>query len=122
MSRYRKPEDAYDALRRDQHGVFTREQARARGVSDGLIRAHLDGGRWRRLAPGIVVNHNGPVDDQSLTWWAFLGCGEGALISQESSWFMHGIVDKRPSDVHVHGCCVTADPLSDRGGGSPNSA
>jgi hypothetical protein len=101
MSRFPHPADSFEFLLLEQQGVFTHAQARECGVSRGLLRAHLDARRWQCVGRGIIVAHNGAIDDVTTMWTALLGCGPGALISHHSAGFLQQLVDTVPLEVHV---------------------
>ncbi|NMO92351.1 type IV toxin-antitoxin system AbiEi family antitoxin domain-containing protein [Actinomycetospora sp. TBRC 11914] len=42
-------------LLREQDGVVTRAQALAQGLTDDVIRAHIEAGRWQRLFTGVYA-------------------------------------------------------------------
>jgi hypothetical protein len=91
----------FDFLLIQQHGVFTRVQARTDGITMSAIRAQLDAHRWRRHGAGVLVAHNGELDTEAITCAALLACGSGALLSHDSAAFAQGLLDEPPSRVHV---------------------
>lgn len=55
-----------------QHGVATREQLKAAGISDAQLAADLAGNRWGRLNEHVIVTHNGPLTRRQQMWAAVL--------------------------------------------------
>jgi hypothetical protein len=91
----------FDALMAEQHGVCTVSQARSRGVTDSSIGAQLAAHRWQRTSDGVIVAHNGPLDDEAQQWSALLACGEGALLSHGTAAYLQGLVSEPPGRIHV---------------------
>lgn len=50
------PDQRVDAIARRQHGVFTRAQASAVGLTDNMIDARIASERWTKLAPGVYAH------------------------------------------------------------------
>jgi len=48
-------DEALEALARRQHGLITRRQARAAGLSDEAIRHRIETRRWIRVRPGLYA-------------------------------------------------------------------
>jgi very-short-patch-repair endonuclease len=86
---------------RRQHGVITRDQAVASGVTLGAIRRRLQAGKWRRLYPGVYVTFSGPVPRSAQLWAAVLRAGPGAMLSHETAAELAGLIDKPADVVHV---------------------
>jgi very-short-patch-repair endonuclease len=84
-----------------QHGVVTRGQALASGVTLGAIRRRLQAGKWRRLYPGVYVTFTGPVPRSALLWAAVLRAGPGAMLSHETAAELAGLLDQATDVVHV---------------------
>jgi hypothetical protein len=51
-----------------QHGVATRGQLQAVGLSRGQIQAQVDGGRWQALNEHVIVSHNEPLAWRQALW------------------------------------------------------
>lgn len=103
--------DEWQRLLRDQHGVVTRRQLLARGMTDHGIEAHLAAGRWQRLHDGVYVTYTGPPTPQARRVGALLACHGGAMLSHETAGEMHGFVRPDPQrPIHVtvrYGCSVS---------------
>lgn len=84
-----------------QHGVVTRQQALASGLTAGAIRARLRSGKWRRLAPGVYVTFTGPVPRPALLWAAVLASGRGAMLSHDTAAEVAGLADGHATSIHV---------------------
>ncbi|HMC70628.1 MAG TPA: type IV toxin-antitoxin system AbiEi family antitoxin domain-containing protein, partial [Mycobacteriales bacterium] len=69
-------------LDRRQHGVATREQVEAAGLTTSGLDAQLDAGRWRRVNAHVVLLHNGPLTRRAQMWAVLLSAqGPAALCS-----------------------------------------
>ncbi|GLZ49438.1 hypothetical protein Acsp06_56230 [Actinomycetospora sp. NBRC 106375] len=103
--------DDWQRLLRDQHGVVTRAQLRARGITDHAIQAQLDAERWQRLHDGVYVTYSGPPTPEARWTGALLACRSGAVLSHETAGELHGFVKpERGRPVHVtvrYGCSAT---------------
>src|SRR5688500_13712794 len=84
-----------------QHGVVTRGQALASGVTLGAIRRRIQAGKWRRLYPGVYVTFTGPVPRSARLWAAVLRAGPGAMLSHETAAELAGLLDQATDVVHV---------------------
>ncbi|MGX6448872.1 type IV toxin-antitoxin system AbiEi family antitoxin domain-containing protein [Patulibacter sp. S7RM1-6] len=83
-----------------QHGVVSREQLGACGLSRHAIRRRVEAGRLHRLHPTAfaVGSSSPPADGRRLA--AVLACGVGALLSHESAgahWGLEGCRDDEPA-------------------------
>ncbi|MGH8907458.1 MAG: type IV toxin-antitoxin system AbiEi family antitoxin domain-containing protein [Egibacteraceae bacterium] len=88
-------------LAEHQAGHFTTGQARAEGVSDQLLRHHLNAGRIERATRGIYRLTHFPAQRHEdlivVTLWA----GQDSAVSHETALVVHGIGDAMPSRIHV---------------------
>lgn len=89
------------ALLREQHGVITRQQALAAGLSSKAIRARLDGGRWQRLQTGVYATFSGEPPRPALLWAAVLRAGPEAVLSHQTAAELHGLLDVPAPLIHV---------------------
>jgi hypothetical protein len=51
-----------------QHGVATRQQLCAAGLTPAEVDAQVEGGRWRRLNDSVICTHNGPLTVDQARW------------------------------------------------------
>ena len=81
--------DLAAALGADQHGVFTRTQLRAAGISDRRERRALATGRWIAVVPEAYVIAGHPIGP----WQRALAAVavSGGDLSHESAASVHGI-------------------------------
>src|SRR4051795_12486025 len=63
-----------------QHGIATRQQLAAVGVSDAQLAAELAGRRWRRLNEHVIATHNGPLTRRQSMWAVVLSAPPPALL------------------------------------------
>ena len=83
-----------------QHGMLSRAQALAAGMTSDKIEAELAAGRWRRVMPGVYATFSGPLPRRSQLWAAVLRAGEGAVLSHETAAELVGLVE--PGEpIHV---------------------
>jgi len=95
------PRELEELIRR-QAGVVTRAQALAAGMTRHAVEARLDGGRWRRLHPGVYLVYTGPPARESLMWAAVLGVKPGAVLCYQTAAELHGLVEARKRGaVHI---------------------
>jgi hypothetical protein len=89
-----------DDLIRCQHGVVTRVQAIAGGLTGSQIEVRLSTGRWRRIFTGVYLTFNGPVPRRSLLWAVVLRAGSDAVLSHETAAELAGLGEPTPV-IHV---------------------
>ncbi|MGH8896309.1 MAG: type IV toxin-antitoxin system AbiEi family antitoxin domain-containing protein [Egibacteraceae bacterium] len=84
-----------------QVGYFTTAQANAEGVSDQLLRHHLQAGRIERAARGIYRLAHFPAQRYEDLVVVTLWTGQGSAVSHETALVVHGIGAAMPSRIHV---------------------
>jgi hypothetical protein len=84
-----------------QHGVLTRRQLLACGVTAAHLRAQLRAGRWQRLSRRVYATSNGELARPSQLWSAVLSAGYGAALSHITAAELVGLVDGVSAVVHV---------------------
>jgi len=84
-----------------QHGVVTRGQAIAGGLTPGAIRSRLRSGKWRRLFAGVYATFTGPLPRSAQLWAVVLASGRGAVLSHQSAAELAGLIDDPASEIHV---------------------
>lgn len=93
--------DQLDRLAAQQDGVVSRAQVLALGGSPGLVTRAVDSGRWRRLFPGVVATHSGPVPWIARAQAAALYAGRGAALSHAAAGHVLGFVRTAPRTIDV---------------------
>jgi very-short-patch-repair endonuclease len=86
---------------RRQHGVISRRQALAGGLSDEAVEAHLRACRWRTVFRGVYATFNGPLPRTSLLWAAVLRAGPGAVLSHETAAELLGLGPTGDGRIHI---------------------
>jgi very-short-patch-repair endonuclease len=88
----RTVEEVVGRIARRQHGVVTRKQLLAAGISKAEIRRRLEKKALLREHPGIYrVGHKAPsIEARYLA--AVLACGDGAVLSGEAAGYLWGLV------------------------------
>ncbi len=95
----RLDEDALLGRPAAQHGVISRAQAAACGMTPGTLRHRLrGGGPWRTLLPGVYLANTGTADRAQLDMAAPLHAGPGSVISGLAALSRHG-ARVPPTDV-----------------------
>jgi predicted transcriptional regulator of viral defense system len=92
------------ALARRQHGVVSRRQLVAGGLSVRTIERRVEAGRLSALHRGTYVFGGGRIGPRGEWMAAVLACGEGALLSHRSAAALWGLVRRSGR----HGVDVTA--------------
>ncbi len=90
-----------DALIRSQHGVCSRAQARAAGLSDDLLRWRVTSGRWSRIGQGLYLAQTGDLDWLGRAHAAVLRGGEGCALSLRCAEYLHGVTTTAPAVITV---------------------
>jgi very-short-patch-repair endonuclease len=83
-----------------QHGVVSRSQLRALGVSDTAIDHDAATGRLHPIFPA-VYSLGLPVGREARILAAVLACGEGAVVSHDSAAALLGLRDQMPTVIHL---------------------
>lgn len=85
----------------EQGGYFDRADARAHGLSDPVLRYHVQRGRFERIYPGVYRLTIAPVsrhDDLLLAWaWS----NQRGVISHASALALYGLSDLLPTRIHL---------------------
>lgn len=84
----------WDVVRRiaeDQHGVMSRPQLYAAGITRSEVRAHVRAGRWRHLSDQAVALHNTELDQSAHFWAAVLQGGRRAQLDGVASLIASGL-------------------------------
>lgn len=85
-----------------QHGVISRAQAAACGMTPGTLRHRLrPGGPWQTLLPGVYLAHTGPPGQDQLDMAALLHAGRGSVLSGLAALSRHGARVPRTDVVDV---------------------
>jgi very-short-patch-repair endonuclease len=84
-----------------QHGIVSRAQLRAIGMSDAAIdRAAVDG-RLHRVFRGVFAVGRHEISEKGRLQAATLACGRGVLISHRSAAALFGLLDAGPVVIDV---------------------
>ena len=84
------PEDWWRLLR-EQENTVSRAQALAQGLTDEVIDAHLDAGRWQRLFHGVLAVTTGPPTASMWRRAALLFARGPAMLSHATAAAMWGL-------------------------------
>jgi hypothetical protein len=84
-----------------QNGVITRAQALAAGVTDKVIAAQIQRGRWQRMHRGVYATFSGPPSRDCLLWAAVLRAGPSAVLSHQTAARLWGLPAAESSAIHV---------------------
>jgi hypothetical protein len=91
----------WEELAVQQHGVLTRRQALAGGLTDAQIESRLRGGRWQRMFGRVYATYSGTPTRDSVLWAVVLRAGRGAALSHETAAELAGLGDRPSRSVHV---------------------
>ncbi|HEV2062258.1 MAG TPA: type IV toxin-antitoxin system AbiEi family antitoxin domain-containing protein, partial [Solirubrobacteraceae bacterium] len=84
-----------------QHGVITRAQLRACGVTDRMVTGWLANGRLHRVHRGVFALGHPALSREGRWMAAVVACGEGAVLSHRSAAHLQGLIDRSPSLTDV---------------------
>jgi very-short-patch-repair endonuclease len=82
-------------------GVFTHEDARATGLTDGQIRVRLRTGRGIRLRPRVYRLAGVPADQRAALLAAAWAAGPAAVVSHRSAAWIWGLTERGALPAHV---------------------
>lgn len=89
------------ALVRQQHGVVSREQLLALGVSRRGIERRLERGRLHRAGAGVYAVGRPELKSQGRWMAAVLACGSGAFLTHSSAAALWGIAPEWGGGIEV---------------------
>jgi hypothetical protein len=104
---------AVDRLARRQHGLVTRGQLLAAGLSSTAIGRHVAAGAWLPLAAGVYALASSPATWHRQVLAACLAVG--GIASHRTAAALWGLAGCRPGPVHVivqHGRSSCAPPAT----------
>jgi hypothetical protein len=85
-----------------QHGVLSREQALAIGLTKSGLRHRIrPGGPWRKLLPGVYLTSNGTATAQQMDTAAWLYACPDAFITGPAALRFHEVRGPKVSNVDV---------------------
>ncbi len=84
-----------------QSGVLARRQLREAGWTDDQVDHEIRFERWQQPAPGVVVLHTGPLEQEQRLWVGVLHAGPGAVLSHVSAARREGLRWLDDGVVHV---------------------
>ncbi|WP_205857079.1 type IV toxin-antitoxin system AbiEi family antitoxin domain-containing protein [Phytoactinopolyspora endophytica] len=84
-----------------QHGVLSRAQACACGITPDQLRWLVRSGRWRRVHAGVYAAFTGSLSFEAQVWAAILRAGRGAVASHQTAAFLDGLCDDAGPTIHV---------------------
>ena len=85
------PDEQLAAVSRRQHAVFSWDQARACGVSDGTLGSRLQAGRYRKVLSGVLAEAAAPDSWEARAMAAVLAVGGDAVLARGSAARVHGL-------------------------------
>lgn len=100
------PDDSLAARRvrriaRQQHGVVSRRQLYAAGVTRWQVTGQLRARRWQRVGDQSVCLHTGELSQQAHHWAAVFQGGPRAVLDASSALVAGGLEPFEPSRVRV---------------------
>lgn len=80
--------DTTSELFRRQHGVLSRRDARAAGLSDRQIRDRVGSGAWIEVSPGVYRHRAAPPTPEQAILAAVLAAGPRAVASHQAAAYL----------------------------------
>ncbi|SEE88493.1 type IV toxin-antitoxin system AbiEi family antitoxin domain-containing protein [Jiangella alba] len=84
-----------------QHGVVSRAQALAAGLTPSRLRWLVASGRWQRVHAHTFATFTGPLPFAAQVWAAILRVGDGAAASHRTAAHLGGLCDDPGPVIHV---------------------
>lgn len=84
-------DEIIEAIAARQHGVVSRTQVLAAGLTPSQLRHRLDRREWRRVAPGVVGFPGHPDTHRRRCWIAVLHAGPDACCSHGTAGLLLGM-------------------------------
>lgn len=79
---------------RRQHGLITLDQARAQGMTTGVVRTKVTSGAWQRIRPGVYAVGATPGTWDQAVAAACLAAGEGTYASHSTAARLWGLLPR----------------------------
>lgn len=95
------PDRAVGRLAARQHGVVSRRQLAALGVTPSMVAVRLEAGRLVRLHRGVFAVGHARLTREGEWLAAVLATGDGALLSHRSAAALHRLLPERGRRVDV---------------------
>lgn len=92
-----------------QHGLVTRQQALAAGMTPRMIQVRLEAGRWTVPRRGVYLVAGAPPSERQAVLAACLASGVGAAASHLSAAHLWGLDLPAPQAIEVVGRYVRLD-------------
>lgn len=96
-----------------QHGVVSRRQLLALGLTRWDVRAEVRAGRWREHHRQTICVHTGPLDQVASWWHAVLEAGTRACLDGTAALIAAGLTGFTADTIRVsvpRGCKVLPSP------------
>jgi len=97
----RPDEGAIVRLAEAQHGLVAGRQLRAVGLGSGAIKHRVQSRRLQRVHQDVYALGHSKLTPRGRWMAAVLACGQGALLSHQSSFSLHGLPVPAPPRIHV---------------------
>src|SRR3954470_7180865 len=94
-----RPQSRIAAIADLAHGIVTREQLLAAGLSSEQIKRRVRGDALRRVFPGVY--RVGPLTTEARYMAAVKACGPGALLSGPAAAHLFELIKGPPPPPHV---------------------
>lgn len=95
------PRVRIETLARRQHGVLTRAQALAGGMTPKAVVWRVRSGDWQVLHRGIYLTHTGQITWPSRAWAALLRCGDGSALVLDAAAYVWRLQPRPPQVISV---------------------
>jgi hypothetical protein len=86
---------------RTHHGVISRDEAIARGATDGIVRAKVARGEWHKMHTSVFRDTAVPRSEAQTLRAACLAAGNEAVASHASAAWLWGLIDRPPERPEV---------------------
>ncbi|MCE0487959.1 type IV toxin-antitoxin system AbiEi family antitoxin domain-containing protein [Ornithinimicrobium sediminis] len=86
---------------RRQHGVVSRPQALAAGLTAKQVRWRVDSGEWQRVHRGVYLTHNGTVTWHARAWAGLLWCGSGGVLALDAAAYLWRLERLAPTVITI---------------------
>jgi hypothetical protein len=92
---------------RNHHGVISRKEALALGLSDAMIQGKVRRGEWETVHRGVFRDAGAPRTPYQTLRAACVAVGDHAVVSHRSAAWLWGLVDRPPQTPDI----TVAHPL-----------
>lgn len=89
------------SVARRQHGVVSRAQAMATGLTAKQVRWRVESGDWQTIHAGVYLTNTGALTWRARAWAGLLRCGTGSVLILEAAALLWRLERVEPAIIAI---------------------